>query len=285
MPDPSARRKLGAQLRAIRKTAGLSGVELANRIGSSGDKISKTESGRRNTNPDEITRWVNECGGTPGQTKALLDIYLEVDQNTDEDWADLVGTAGQGQVQSSFMDLLLGASDIAYVDTLLIPGPLQTDTYARATLTLSEQRWRDDRQANPETVEAGVRNRTMGRAYVGDPSKQFTFVLSEASLGFMWIDPPSMVDQLDHVAWAAEKPNVWLGIIPMYSKLAEIVPFPFILFNDHVRIETAAENLGRRGGIKARYYRQRLEIAKSLAVTGSEAKALIRAATERLGGL
>src|SRR5262249_50759773 len=68
-----ARIELGQQLRALRRGAGLSGVELAGRAAMSQAKISKLETGQTTPSVEDAERLAGVFGATPAQAAALVD--------------------------------------------------------------------------------------------------------------------------------------------------------------------------------------------------------------------
>lgn len=60
------REGFGNRLRALRLDAGLTGKELADRLGWAASKVSRLEHGRQTASADDVGAWVMACGGAPG---------------------------------------------------------------------------------------------------------------------------------------------------------------------------------------------------------------------------
>src|SRR5215510_8507018 len=81
-PTPTGRERLAAELRRLRDLAGVSGRDLAQRVGISQSKVSRIESGAVVPSLPEVTAWGKELGvsvETQGRLTALIDaVYNEV---------------------------------------------------------------------------------------------------------------------------------------------------------------------------------------------------------------
>lgn len=139
MPDPSGqsvrRRRLAAELRRLRERAGLTGDQVAERLGWSGSKISRIE--------------LNRIGVKLADLRKLLDLY-DVSPGHREDLQALaresVGTAAL-EVQpsaltaelSTLIDEETEAKSVWTWEPQLVPGLLQTESYARAVIAGGRQ--------------------------------------------------------------------------------------------------------------------------------------------------
>lgn len=256
-------------------TSGLSGVKLGEALSMSKDKISKIERGKQYPNAEEIRAWVTACGGTDTAANELIRLLTE-SRSIRLDW-DRRLTAGQGAVQASYLDLHTAASVIINVEPLLIPGPLQTPGYARQVLS-----WSEERHGRGATdLERGVANRLAAGQFLHDPTKQWTFVITEAALRFRYVDDDEMLAQLDRLLSVVGLSNVVLGIIPLDVPLAGMVPAGFVIYDDQVVVETYGEEHHYRGGDKLDTYQRGLKEALAMAVTGANARALILADINR----
>src|ERR1044072_3627544 len=81
-PPPAGRERLAAELRRLRDIAGVSGRDLAQRVGISQSKVSRIESGAVVPSLPEVTAWGKELGVSveaQGRLTALIEAaYNEV---------------------------------------------------------------------------------------------------------------------------------------------------------------------------------------------------------------
>lgn len=266
---------LAHRLRSLRVTAGLSGVALADKLDWSKHKLSKIERGKQLLSADEIRAWVDACDGSEAAAGELVRLLTE-SRSIRLDWDDRL-TGGQGGVQPTYLELITAATDLAFVEVNLIPGPLQVPGYAEQVLAWSEER----HGKNASTLEEAVANRLAGGQFLYDQSKQFTIVISEAALRYQYVVAEVMLAQLDRLQTVIGLQNVWFGIIPLDARLVGMVPAAFTIYDNLVLVETYGEEHPYKSVRKLDQYWQAVKQAQELAVTGDKARALILAAAER----
>ncbi|MGH3817221.1 MAG: Scr1 family TA system antitoxin-like transcriptional regulator [Pseudonocardiaceae bacterium] len=129
-PHTSVRsRQVAAELRMLSEQAGLSGAEVAKRMGMSPSKISRIETGNSGLQIEDIA--------------ALLGLY-QVPAATRDDLLDLVRRSeerswwtrqpGLPQLWRSLIDFEAKATRVQNYEALFVPGLLQTAEYARAII-------------------------------------------------------------------------------------------------------------------------------------------------------
>src|SRR5207247_9372131 len=128
-------RQLGAELRNLRRQAGLSGKALGAILGSSQASISRAEMGQRLVSPDEITRWTQAAGADPDETERLLRLGRAARAQLRSWWDVHAGGFGRRQQEVAGLE---AASTRSCNYQLVIPGLLQTADYARRALTLAD---------------------------------------------------------------------------------------------------------------------------------------------------
>ncbi|MGH3777695.1 MAG: Scr1 family TA system antitoxin-like transcriptional regulator [Pseudonocardiaceae bacterium] len=129
-PHTSIRsRQAAAELRTLREQAGLSGAEVAKRLGMSPSKISRIETGISGLQIEDVA--------------ALLGLY-QVPASTRDELLDLVRRSeergwwtrqpGLPQLWRSLIDFEAKATRVQNYEALVVPGLLQTAEYARAII-------------------------------------------------------------------------------------------------------------------------------------------------------
>ncbi|MCT7351557.1 helix-turn-helix transcriptional regulator [Streptomyces sp. 15-116A] len=193
-PSSSPRALLGAELRHAREKAGLSQEELGQRLFVSGSFIGQLEAGTRRMQP-EYAKMLDEVLGTGG--------FFERN----------CGAAAKSKYEEHFaeaMEAEAQATAIRQYAPLLIPGLLQTSTYARAV----------NRAYDPTTPEETVEKWTQGRMertrLLDNPTKPMLWVvLDEAALRRETGGRAVMAEALHHVAGMARRNRVIVQVLPL----------------------------------------------------------------------
>jgi transcriptional regulator with XRE-family HTH domain len=129
------RRKLGAELRRLRRAAALSGPALADRLGWSQSKISRMETAERQASVPDVRAWLEATGADRGTTEALLAMAEEIGDDMAEHRTLHRGTLGPRQQRPGLPDP--AARRIRQFQPYLVPEMLQTEEYARAHLLVA----------------------------------------------------------------------------------------------------------------------------------------------------
>ncbi|MGH3319508.1 MAG: helix-turn-helix domain-containing protein [Streptosporangiaceae bacterium] len=238
--SPTVRlRRLGAELRRMREAGGLTLDQAGELLERSPSSLSKIENGRVSIKPRDL--------------RIILDGYALSDPEKRE---ALLGVARHGRKKGwwvSYSDLLLPAykdlialeSDAATFrtfETVLVPGLLQTEDYARAV------QWGARLATNHEEIDAFV-NIRMSRQRVLTREKQplqLWAILGEAVLLQQIGGRGVMRLQLEHLLEAAELPNVTLQAMPYMAGAHPGVNGPFVIlgFPDYSDLDVVLlENL------------------------------------------
>ncbi|WP_232376454.1 DUF5753 domain-containing protein [Amycolatopsis aidingensis] len=126
-----------------------------------------------------------------------------------------------------FLALEWDATEIRSYEIDNVPGLLQTEDYARSTITTWEP------EADQRLIDRQVETR-MDRKVVlkrtGRPSLRLEVVLSEAALRRVQGSYAIMRAQLRHLAASAKRPNITLRILPLDAPDRITMPSPFQLF-------------------------------------------------------
>jgi transcriptional regulator with XRE-family HTH domain len=204
------RRELGALLRARRLELGLTVEQVAERLLCSPSKVSRMETGQR--------------GATARDLRDLYEIYEITDAAQRTYLASLAAEGKQqGWWQSydlgqfaSYVGLEGAATAIKQFQSALIPGLLQTASYARATAeTLVPEASPSLPQLSPERVDEFVEVKARRHdVLTKESAPQFSVVLDEAVLHRPVGGASGMKAQLDHVIEVSKFRNVTVQVIP-----------------------------------------------------------------------
>ncbi|MFV8184711.1 helix-turn-helix domain-containing protein [Streptomyces sp. AF1B] len=220
------RRKLGAELRSLRTSAGLTSGEAARLVGWHQSKVSRIETGA--------------SGVKPADVRLLLDAYAVADAQLRELVMVLAGSEdGSGRhhwwhayrgvlppTYRDFISLESQASAMSTLETSVVPGLLQTPEYATA-VTRAAVGGLDD-----ERLDALVKVRLARQDVLrSDPPLELSAVLDEAVLHREVGGPDVMARQLERLVEAAQLPQVRLQVLPFAAGAHVGVTGPFVIFS------------------------------------------------------
>ncbi|MGW0470563.1 helix-turn-helix domain-containing protein [Streptomyces coeruleorubidus] len=220
------RRKLGAELRALRTSAGLTSGEAARLVGWHQSKVSRIETGT--------------SGVKPADVRLLLDAYAVADTQLRELLMMLAGSDDSGGRQHwwhayrgvlpptyrDFISLESQAGAMRTLETTVVPGLLQTPEYARAVTKAAVEGLSEDRLDT--LVEVRLARQDVLRA---DPPLELSAVLDEAVLRREVGGPGVMARQLERLVEAARLPQVRLQVLPFAAGAHIGVTGPFVIFS------------------------------------------------------
>jgi transcriptional regulator with XRE-family HTH domain len=235
-----AREALGARFRQLRKDAGLTGKQVAERLGWSQPKVSRIERGQRTPSEEDLQAFAQLVRATAEITDELLTKVRTV-HSVHAAWRrQLAGGAAVGQ--HDILELEASVRLVRAFEPAVIPGMLETDDYARKLF--------DDVVALygiPNDAEEAVRIRLRRQQLIHDPARRFEFVIGEAALRSQVCPPPVMRAQLDLVRALSNLETVDVFILPTDAKLPFLPLHGFWIFDDelvsvetvHIRVEAS----------------------------------------------
>jgi transcriptional regulator with XRE-family HTH domain len=220
------RRKLGAELRAQRARAGLTSKQAAARVDWHQSKVSRIETGSSGVKPADVRRLLDAYGVDDPQLRELLLMLAgSEDGGGRQNWWH----AYRGVLPPAYRDFISlesQASAMRTLETLVVPGLLQTPEYARAVTRAAVGPPGD---ANLDTlVEVRLARQDVLRA---DPPLRMSAVLDEAVLRREVGGPEVMRAQLRRLVTAARLPHVRLQILPFAAGAHIGITGPFVIFS------------------------------------------------------
>lgn len=212
------RRQLARELRALRDLTGMTGEDVAKRLGWSSAKVSRIENATISIKTADLRKLLNLYQVPEAQQDRLIELARTADQRG---WWDAVPT-----VTGDF-NAYLGLEDEAHrllsYSALVLHGLLQTEDYARSVLV-------SQLAMAPGTVrkQVEIRMRRQQRLTGPDPL-QFRGVIDEAAILRQVGGPEVMRGQLRHLLDLTERPNIRLQILPLETGAHPAVTGPFII--------------------------------------------------------
>lgn len=216
----AARLALGQLLRQHRRRAGLSGAEVAQRLGWSQAKVSRIEAARVRADVADIQALTEIYEISSGEQVSLVEMAKEAAGPSTE-WRNSTGL-GLSRRQQDFVSLEAAASTIRHYQTMLIPGPLQTPEYTKQVFSTFSNgdptRWIETRAARRAAI-----------LRVGGPKLQV--VLTEMAI--RWDPGPEGVLHRQLLSMAElvdENSTLDLRVLPMAGQKRAFLNHPVVIY-------------------------------------------------------
>ncbi|MCP3768491.1 helix-turn-helix domain-containing protein [Streptomyces sp. MAR25Y5] len=220
------RRKLGAELRSLRTSAGFTSGEAARLVGWHQSKVSRIETGTSGVKPADVRLLLDAYGLADAQLRELLLVLAGSDDNGGRHhwWHAYRGVLPP--TYRDFISLESQASAMRTLETTVVPGLLQTPEYARAVTEAALEGASEERLDT--LVEVRLARQDVLRA---DPPLELSAVLDEAVLRRQVGGPGVMARQLERLMEAARLPQVRLQVLPFTAGAHIGVTGPFVIFS------------------------------------------------------
>jgi transcriptional regulator with XRE-family HTH domain len=266
---PEKRRlEFADELRHLRTQAGLSGKELAERVGWHPSKVSKIENGKQDATDADVLTWLEAVGAPESVASRMRDRLREIriEANT---WKRQLRT-GHRQRQEYSRDIEGMASTIRVFELVVVPGLVQTAEYARHVFTTAAE----FQETPPDTDEA-VRIRLERQHALYDSAKTIELLMAESALRYFVCPPEVMVAQIDRLIALLGLPSVRLGIIPLDTRLPTVPTNGFWIVGDTVLIETVDSEINTDSPTDLATYHRLADMLWTVAATGDQARRIL----------
>ncbi|WP_190819879.1 helix-turn-helix domain-containing protein [Saccharopolyspora pogona] len=201
--------ELGFRLRDAREEVGLSGIKAAQTLGISQNFLSEVEHGKRRLTEDKLA----EAADLYSIHKQELSELRALRDQSDERgwWIRYSGLFPPDMLR--YFGYEWGAESIRSHESLLIPGLLQTEAYARAVIDGDKPNIR----ASDTDQRVAARLKRQRRITDADDPVKFTVVLSEGALKQQVGGPKVLAEQLQHL----------IDLIEAHPETLEVLVVPF----------------------------------------------------------
>lgn len=272
----AAREAIAARLDTIRRDAGLSGLELAQRCGWHKSKSSRIARAKTAPSDDDIRAWCQACGAE--DQAADLIAASRTAESMYVHWRQ-IHRDGMRRVHEQTVPLYQRTRHFRVYASNVVPGMLQTADYATGLL-----RSITAFQGTPDDVADAVQARMDRSRVVRDGNHRFALLLEEAVLYYRVSDEAAMAGQLRHLMETMSRPNVSLGIIPFTAPRRSVWPLEaFYAFDDdQVAVETLTAEINITSPSEIRTYLKAFAELARIAVHGREARTRISKAVQAL---
>jgi transcriptional regulator with XRE-family HTH domain len=264
------RRRLGAELRRRRETAGVTIEGVAEQLECSASKISRIETGHTSATPRDVRDMLRIYGIVGTESDELVQIAREARQ---KGWWHPYSTVLTG----AYVGLEAAAGSIRAYEQQVVPGLLQTEDYAKAMIRAARP------DISVEEVDQRVRVRLGRQSLLSqDDPIDLWVVLDEAVVSRPVGGDAVMRAQLERLVEAADLPNVTLQILPFevgahagMDGTFTILDFPEAGDPDVVYAENATGGLFLEKGDELQKYIFIFDHIRAAAIRPEESVALI----------
>ncbi|MGP4114470.1 helix-turn-helix domain-containing protein [Streptomyces sp. 4N509B] len=217
-------RRLGAELRKLRESAGLSASEAGTRIGLGRAYMSHIETGRAGISEERLRILVESYGVTRAD---LIDNLVELALLRGSGW----WTQYADTADDSARDLAeLEAAAVSYrsFQWVYVPGLLQTSAYTRALFESGEPGVPAARIER--SIEfRGRRQQVLHR----DPPPRFHALIHEATFHMHFVPREVMLGQLEYLVELSGLPHVTIQLLPFRApSYPATSTSPFVIFDE-----------------------------------------------------
>jgi transcriptional regulator with XRE-family HTH domain len=225
-PSPTVRRKrLGIELRRLREQVGLTCEEVGQRLDCSGTRISRIETGRIGAKPGDVRELLETYGVTGPEADSLVQLAREARR---KGWWHTYGQVLPPWFEA-YVGLEAAATRFRDFQSMVVPGLLQTEDYARAVLRAAPN------AGNAEDIDRQVALRMERQSILGQSNPpELWVVLSESILRVQVGGQDVMRAQLRRLIDVAERSSVTMQVLPFATAahVQPISPFTILEFPD-----------------------------------------------------
>ncbi|MBW1597726.1 helix-turn-helix transcriptional regulator [Streptomyces sp. JJ38] len=198
------RRRLGQELRRLREEKGMTAEEVADRLLVSQSKISRLENGRRSISQRDVR---DLCGVYAVEDRRIVESLMQMaKESRQQGWWHAFGDIPY----SVYIGLETEAASLRIYEPQIVPGLLQTQTYAEAVIAGALP------EASTAEVEKRVQVRMRRQQRVSAPNEPLRLwaVLDESALRRRVGGRQTMIEQLEHLCELSRLPHVTVQVMP-----------------------------------------------------------------------
>ncbi|GAB3006814.1 helix-turn-helix domain-containing protein [Amycolatopsis acidiphila] len=270
------RRRLASELRRLREAADLTIDEVGEKLECSASKVSRIETGHVGVTPRDARDMLELYGLTGDEREALVQLAREARK---PGWWHAYKEVFTG----TFVGLEADASSLRAFQALLVPGLLQTETYARAVI----------RAMRPDSDESEIQRRVAARTarqqLLSDPNPpEYWAVIDEAVLHRMVGGPEVMAKQTQRLLELGQLPHVTVQVVPFTAGAHPGMEGPFLILGfpeqadpDVVYVDSTSGGFFLELPPDVRRYSLMFDHLRAAALKPDDSLALVAEAAER----
>lgn len=278
------RRRLSAQLRALRESANRSAEAVAGALGWSASKVSRYERAKTTPKPAEVERLL-DLYQVPGTRRAALLALAKA--AAQKEWWERYDPTLAGH-HKECIGLEREASLIWSWNAGVLPALLQTVDYAQHVISSYDE----IEPVSPAGVGRRVRVWMQRQGVLDRDGVTLAVVLDESVLRRQVGTPHVMLDQCSRLAEDALRDNVEIRVLPATAQ-RRVFPESFVIFGfkgerdedqlaDVVWSEQLTTGFALQGERDAYLYRRAFRALQDASLSAEDSQGLIRATAEEL---
>ncbi|WP_084477707.1 helix-turn-helix domain-containing protein [Nocardia jejuensis] len=272
------RQQLAAELRRLRDLAGISGRELAKRVGISQSTLSRIESGQVVPPLPQVLDWAEAVGAQADSQQSLRALTEAAHSPEVQDWA--ASLAERPHLQDDVRAFEQDAHLVLNFQPALVPGLLQTADYARRVFATFDPPYA------PDALAAALAARLDRQRVLYDPAKRFEFLITEAALRFRPGPHRVLLAQLDRIISIETLESVFIGVIPQDIEASTTIPHGFVIYENEDHALASAEpipgSMVTRGPELVEAHRRRWVALTRMALFDNDAREFLAALRDEI---
>ena len=264
-----ARKELGARLRQIRKSAGLTGKVVAKATGQHVTRVSRIENGTQPPTERQIRDWCTVCGAGDqipdllATARSVESAYLEWFRQSRAGMRRLGGLHSTATYWQT--------TTFRIHEPIVMPWIFQAEAYYRCFLSF----WYPFLDA-PDDADATVALRLERTAAALVPTKRIAVVLGEQALRTRFGTSEEHAAQLDHLLSLMRLPFVSVDVIPADVQRHAVATIGFWIFdNNAVALETPSAAVKVTRPQEIAVYLAMFDKLRAEAVQGEHARQMV----------
>jgi transcriptional regulator with XRE-family HTH domain len=271
------RAELGVRLGELRRGAGLTQKQLAERLGVRHPTISRFETGSDMPTSRMLARLADVLAMPEAVLHELADRLAEL--RIEVRASRLLLRQGVRAAQRQVGEREASSNSVSSYHVALIPGLLQTAEYTRAMAAVLDPEIEVD-------VDAFVNSRQERQRLLVDPARRFRFVMAEPALRWRVVPIPVLRAQVRRVRALDEGfDHLTIGVIPAAAPITTWTLTGFDIIGDGVEIGYGTGTVMVRDQRDVDVYRRLFDGLDAQAVHGEDLHALLREIDSWLAGL
>jgi transcriptional regulator with XRE-family HTH domain len=262
------RESVGARIKALRKSRGLTGKDLAEKTGLSAAAISKFENGRLRPTEKFTESVIQALDLSSSETYALRELSNFVNSQFAR-W-----TLSQNQVTTNQINIGIrekNSKTIRSYFNQVIPGLLQSEDYMRAVFQSLVQ-------PDQENLNRVVKSRLKRQNILNSKRISLTFVLGEGALRTSFGSKSILKGQLKHLIEIIEtRPSTEIRVLPWQRVLNRFILDSFVIYDERtVNIEVLKGELDLWTEDDVHYYVDTMNYLVSSSLSPAASKEFIK---------
>lgn len=262
------RESVGARIKALRKSRGLTGKDLAEKTGLSAAAISKFENGLLRPTEKFTESVIQALQLSSSETYALRELSNFVNSQFAR-W-----TLNQNQVTTNQINIGIrekNSKSIRSYFNQVIPGLLQSEDYMRAVFQSLVQ-------PDQENLSKIVKSRLKRQSILNSKRTSLTFVLGEGALRTSFGSKSILTGQLKHLVEIIEtRPSTEVRVLPWQKVLNRFILDSFVIYDERtVNIEVLKGELDLWTEDDVTYYVDTMNYLVSSSLSPAASKEFIK---------